>query len=140
MTLRRRRTALITAAVAMATAAAAGGLVTAFSAQAATGCQVSYSIASQWPGGFGANITITNYGDPINGWTLNWTFAAGQSVTQSWGFTANPASGAVTARNVSYNGTIAANASVSIGFQATHNGNSGTPTSFTLNGTACAGP
>jgi len=31
----------------------------------------------------------------------------------------------------------AANSSTSIGFQATHNGNTAEPTSFTLNGTAC---
>jgi acetylxylan esterase len=44
----------------------------------------------------------------------------------------------VTARNVSYNGSIAPNASVGIGFQATHTGNTGKPTSFTLNGSACS--
>ncbi len=31
----------------------------------------------------------------------------------------------MTARNVSYNGTIAPNASVDVGFQATHTGNTG---------------
>ncbi len=43
----------------------------------------------------------------------------------------------MTARNVSYNGTIAPNASVGIGFQATHTGNTAEPGSFTLNGAAC---
>jgi len=43
----------------------------------------------------------------------------------------------VTARNASYNGTIAAGGSISIGFQATHTGNTAAPTSFTLNGAAC---
>ena len=38
---------------------------------------------------------------------------------------------------MSYNATIPANGSVSIGFQATHTGNTGTPTSFTLNGATC---
>ena len=140
MNLRRRRTALITATVAMATAAAAGGLVTAFSAQAATGCQVSYSIASQWPGGFGANISITNFGDPINGWTLAWNFTAGQAITQSWGFTASPASGAVIARNADYTASIPTNGSVGGGFNGTWNSSSNpVPTSFTLNGTVCTG-
>jgi alpha-galactosidase len=44
----------------------------------------------------------------------------------------------VTARNVSYNGDLAPNASLTIGFQANHTGNTATPTSFTLNGTSCA--
>jgi acetylxylan esterase len=43
----------------------------------------------------------------------------------------------VTARNVSYNGAIAPNGSVSIGFQANHTGNTAKPTSFSLNGSAC---
>jgi hypothetical protein len=43
----------------------------------------------------------------------------------------------VTATNATYNGTIAPNASVGIGYQANHGGNSATPTAFTLNGTTC---
>ena len=43
----------------------------------------------------------------------------------------------MTASNVSYNATIAPGASTNIGFQATHTGNTGKPTSFTLNGTTC---
>lgn len=63
---------------------------------------------------------------------------AGQTITGGWNASYAPASGAVTARNVAYNATIAPNASVSIGFQATHTGNTGRPTSFTLNGSPCA--
>jgi acetylxylan esterase len=44
----------------------------------------------------------------------------------------------VTARNVTYNAAIAPNASVSIGFQATHTGNTAKPASFTLNGASCS--
>jgi acetylxylan esterase len=44
----------------------------------------------------------------------------------------------VTARNMSYNGTIAANGSQNFGFQATHNGNTAKPTAFTLNGSQCS--
>jgi hypothetical protein len=43
----------------------------------------------------------------------------------------------VTARNASYNAALAPNASVGIGFQATHTGDTGKPSSFTLNGSAC---
>jgi hypothetical protein len=136
---RRRQTALMTAAVATA-AAVVGGLVTATSAQAATGCQVSYSIASQWSGGFGANISITNFGTPINGWTLTWSFTAGQAVTQSWGFTASPASGTVSARNVDYTASIPTNGSVGMGFNGSWNNSANpVPTSFALTGTTCTG-
>ncbi|MEU7696590.1 cellulose binding domain-containing protein, partial [Microbispora hainanensis] len=43
----------------------------------------------------------------------------------------------VTARNMSYNGTIAPGSTTEIGFQATHTGNAGKPTAFTLNGNPC---
>jgi len=134
----RRRRALIT--IVATTATVAAGLVTAVSAQAATGCQVAYQAGSSWPGGFTANITITNLGDPINGWRLGWSFTAGQAVTQSWGFTANPASGNVVATNASYNASIPTNGSVGAGFNGSWNNSSNpAPTSFTLNGTVCTG-
>jgi len=49
-------------AAGVATALTAAGLTLAAttSAQAAAGCQVTYTVNSQWPGGFGANISITN--------------------------------------------------------------------------------
>ncbi|GIJ51434.1 hypothetical protein Val02_83200 [Virgisporangium aliadipatigenens] len=102
------------------------------------GCSVGYSV-NAWNTGFTASVTIANTGSsPINGWTLAFTLPAGQTISSGWNATYSPTSGAVTARNVSYNGTIAPGTSVSIGFQATHTGNTGKPTSFTLNGAACA--
>ncbi|GHE67647.1 hypothetical protein GCM10017771_91320 [Streptomyces capitiformicae] len=45
----------------------------------------------------------------------------------------------MTARNVvSHNATIVPGASVDIGFQATHMGNTAPPSSYTLNATVCA--
>ena len=41
-------------------------------------------MTGQWTGGFQGNVTITNLGDRINGWSLVWAFPAGQQVTQSW--------------------------------------------------------
>jgi len=58
-------------------------------------------------------------------------------ITGGWNATYSPTSGAVTATNVSYNAAIAAGGSVSIGFQANHTGDTGRPTSFTLNGATC---
>ncbi|GGR76098.1 hypothetical protein GCM10010169_20290 [Micromonospora fulviviridis] len=101
------------------------------------GCRVAYAV-NAWNTGLTASVTITNTAaTAVNGWSLAFTLPAGQTVTNGWNATYAPTSGAVTARNVSYNGTIAPNGSVDIGFQATHTGNTGKPTSFTLNGTAC---
>ncbi|GAA4719619.1 extracellular catalytic domain type 1 short-chain-length polyhydroxyalkanoate depolymerase [Phytohabitans rumicis] len=107
------------------------------SAPPAGGCRVGYTV-NAWNTGLTASVTITNGGSTaINGWTLAFTLPSGQTITNGWNATYTPTSGAVTARNVSYNGTIAPNASTNIGFQATHTGNTARPTAFTLNGTAC---
>ncbi|WLS44419.1 cellulose binding domain-containing protein [Micromonospora profundi] len=104
----------------------------------AGGCQVSYTV-NAWNNGLTAAISVTNTGSaPINGWSLAFTLPSGQTITGGWNATYSPTSGAVTARNVSYNGTIAPNTAVDIGFQATHSGNAGRPSAFTLNGAACA--
>ncbi|MFY1633546.1 PHB depolymerase family esterase [Solwaraspora sp. WMMB335] len=101
-------------------------------------CRVAYGV-NAWNTGLVASITITNTGTSgINGWTLAFTLPSGQSIISGWNATYSPSSGAISARNMSYNPTIAPNGSQSIGFQATHTGNSGRPSSFTLNGTPCA--
>jgi poly(hydroxyalkanoate) depolymerase family esterase len=101
-------------------------------------CRVAYTV-NAWNSGLTASITITNTSSTtVNGWTLAFTLPSGQSIVSGWNATYSPTSGAVSARNVSYNPTIAPNASVGIGFQATHTGNTGRPATFTLNGAACA--
>lgn len=102
-------------------------------------CSVAYSIASQWPGGFQGNVTITdNSARAIDGWVLTWTFADGQQVTQGWNGSFSQAGNAVTVTNASWNGSIAAGASASVGFQASLTGSSNhQPTDFALNGVAC---
>jgi endo-1,4-beta-xylanase len=100
-------------------------------------CRVT-DAASAWSTGLVANLTITNTGgSTVNGWALAFTLPGGQVITQGWNATYTPTSGAVTARNLSYNGTLAPGASTTLGFQASHTGNSASPTAYTLNGQAC---
>ncbi|AXI80248.1 glycoside hydrolase family 11 protein [Peterkaempfera bronchialis] len=104
------------------------------------GCKVAYN-PNSWPGGFTADVTITNTGSSaINGWNLGFTLPSGQSVANAWNANISPSSGAVTASNVSFNGQIPANGgTASFGFQGTWSGSSfSKPGSFTLNGTACS--
>jgi glucuronoarabinoxylan endo-1,4-beta-xylanase len=99
--------------------------------------RVAYTM-STWSSGFTAGISITNSGtSAINGWTLKFALPAGQVITSGWNATYAPTSGQVSATNVSYNGTLAPGATIDIGFQATHTGNTARPTAFTLNGVAC---
>src|SRR6478752_3293741 len=95
-----RRTAITVAAA--LTVVTAGVAVTAMANAAAAGCRVDYQVASQWQGGFGANVTITNLGDPVTGWTLTWFYAAGQTVTQAWNATVSQSGAQVSAVNVGY--------------------------------------
>jgi hypothetical protein len=119
---------------------ASAAVVVALPAGAATaGCSVSYAVSSQWQGGFGANVSITNLGDPLTSWTLTWSFSAGQTVTQAWNTSLTQSGSAVTAKNMSYNGSVATNGSVSFGFNGSWTGSNPAPTSFAVNGVACTG-
>ncbi|WP_329009393.1 PHB depolymerase family esterase [Micromonospora rifamycinica] len=101
-------------------------------------CRIGYTV-NAWNAGLTTEITITNSRDTgINGWNLAFTLPAGQTIISGWNATYSPTSGAVTATNASYNGSIAPGASVSIGFQANHTGNTAKPAFFTLNGSPCA--
>ncbi|MFC7529280.1 non-reducing end alpha-L-arabinofuranosidase family hydrolase [Actinoplanes sp. GCM10030250] len=106
---------------------------------AAAGCAVNYAVSSQWQGGFGASVSVTNLGDQLSGWSLTWSFGAGQTVTQAWNTTLTQSGSAVTAKNVGYNGTVATNATVSFGFNGAWNGSNPVPAGFALNGVACTG-
>jgi hypothetical protein len=102
-----------------------------------TGCRVTYG-TNVWNSGFTATVTVANTGSsPINGWALGFTLPGGQAITGSWSATLTGASGAITARNLSYNGTIPAGGSTSFGFQGTYSGSFAAPGAFTLNGSSC---
>ena len=134
---RYRRRRLVAAGVVLLTGAGFGA-ASATAASAAAGCQVRYTV-SQWSTGFTGNVTITNLGDPVNGWTLEWNYAGNQQITQSWNSTYTQAGQHVTLRNAAWNAGLATNASLDVGFNATFSGSNASPTAFTLNGVACTG-
>ncbi|WP_260478677.1 cellulase family glycosylhydrolase [Kibdelosporangium aridum] len=105
-------------------------------------CKVTYGATNWGSNGYTATVTITNTGaSAINGWTLAFTYAAGQRLTPpGWSATWTQSTGSadVTATNLTWNGTLAPNAAASIGFNGTHTGANPAPTSFSLNGNTCA--
>ncbi|MFI5908174.1 non-reducing end alpha-L-arabinofuranosidase family hydrolase [Dactylosporangium sp. NPDC051541] len=134
------RTRVLAAACAAGLAVAWGAAVlTAGPAQAAAGCRVDYAVASSWPGGFTANVTVTNYGEAVNGWRLTWSFGSGQSVTQLWGGTVAQSGAQVTVTNASYNASIPTNGTAAFGFNGSWTGANPVPAEFALNGTTCNG-
>ncbi|WP_444948278.1 rhamnogalacturonan lyase family protein [Micromonospora ureilytica] len=130
---------LILLAATTAATVVAGTLGTVVASAAAVGCRVDYQITNQWQGGFGANVTVTNLGDPVNGWAVTWSYAAGQQVTQAWNTAVTQSGAQVTARNVDHNVAIATNGSASFGFNGSWTGSNPVPSSFALNGTTCTG-
>ncbi|MEV6970991.1 cellulose-binding domain-containing protein [Hamadaea sp. NPDC051192] len=140
MSITRRRfiapTLVLTAGVTLI----AWGMTAPVAQAAATGCQVTYTVPSQWSGGFTANVEIKNLGDAVTSWNLKWTFpATGQAVAQGWNATYAQTGLQVTATNLSYNGAIATNGVTSIGFNGAWTSANPIPTGFTLNGVACTG-
>jgi Cellulose binding domain/Bacterial Ig domain len=101
-------------------------------------CKVSYQLASQWSGGMEVTIVITNTGTTaINGWTLKFAFPGDQQITDLWNGNFTQTSNQVMITNASWNGTIAPNGTVNLGFNGTWTSNDRSPTAFTLNGQLC---
>ncbi|MFI6507804.1 glycoside hydrolase family 6 protein [Streptosporangium sp. NPDC050855] len=128
------------AATTAALLVAAAGLATgqAATAHAAVSCDVAYS-TNDWQGGFTANVTLKNLGDPLNGWTLGFAFTGGQTLQQGWSATWAQTGTQVTAKNLAWNGTLATGASTSMGFNGISTGSNPKPTAFTVNGVTCGG-
>jgi endoglucanase len=102
-------------------------------------CQVTYAIVNQWNNGFQAEVTIKNTGaSAINGWTLAWSFANGQTIYQLWNGSYTQSGANVSVTNLSWNAGIPTNGTVNFGFLANRSSTNARPASFRLNGTNCS--
>ncbi|TNH29925.1 cellulose-binding protein, partial [Micromonospora orduensis] len=140
MTIFRARPALTLAVVAGLAAAvtATGTALLTGPATAAQGCRVDYT-PNQWPGGFTATIKISPGDTAVSGWTVTWTYAGDERVTNGWNATVSQSGSAVTARSLSYNSSVPAGGSAEFGVQGTVGSSGGAPTGFSLNGVPCNG-
>jgi cellulose 1,4-beta-cellobiosidase len=101
-------------------------------------CSVAYSLANSWSGGFQAQAVVKNTGSSaISGWTLGWTFGGDQKISSLWNGNVTQSGQAVSVTNASYNASIPAGGTATVGFTATDTSNP-TPTAFTLNGHSCS--
>ncbi|MGP2437164.1 glycosyl hydrolase family 18 protein [Streptomyces sp. JW3] len=106
-------------------------------AQAATAATATYTKASDWGTGFEGKWTVKNTGTTsLSSWTVEWDFPSGTSVTSAWDADVTSAGTHWTAKNKSWNGTLAPGASVSFGFNGS---GTGSPTGCKLNGGSCDG-
>jgi hypothetical protein len=108
-------------------------------AHAAAGCQVVYTVRSQWPTGFTGDLVVKNLGDALSSWNVTWQFAGNQQLQQSWNGDFTQTGNQVTIRNAPWNASLPSGATVNPGFNAGYSGTNVNPTSFSLNGTPCTG-
>ncbi|MEU9837275.1 cellulose binding domain-containing protein [Streptosporangium sp. NPDC048047] len=89
-------------------------------------CSATIETTNSWPGGFQSTVTVRAGSAPVDGWTVQWTWPGGQTISSLWSGTQTVSGSAVTVRNAPYNGSVAAGASTTFGFTA--NGAAATPT------------
>ncbi|MEU2283564.1 glycoside hydrolase family 18 chitinase [Streptomyces sp. NPDC013178] len=115
----------------------AGLVGLASSAQAATSATATYTKPQDWGTGFEGKWTVKNTGTTtLTSWTVEWDFPSGTAVTSAWDADVTSSGTHWTAKNKSWNGTLAPGASVSFGFNGT---GSGSPSNCRLNGGGCDG-
>ncbi|MFC3993976.1 cellulase family glycosylhydrolase [Actinoplanes siamensis] len=90
-------------------------------------CTAAYTVTGQWPGGFQGEVKVTAGSSAISGWTVTWTYANGQTVSNAWGATVTSSGSSITAKNVGYNGGLGAGASTSFGFLGSWTGTNSVP-------------
>lgn len=119
---------------------AAGGVtaLTATAASAAEGCSVEYTVVNEWQGGYQADVTVTNLGDPVSSWEVAWEFGSGQGISQAWNAQVTQSGSQVAASNVGWNGSLGTGGSANFGFIGS-GPSAPAPGSFTMNGVTCTG-
>jgi endoglucanase len=100
-------------------------------------CTATYHQDSAWQGGFQGSLTVKNTGSAaINSWQVTWTWPSGVTLGSGWNATVTQTGTAVTASAPTYAASLAAGASVTIGFTA--NGTASAPASVKLSGATCS--
>ncbi|MEY9862900.1 hypothetical protein ABH935_008548 [Catenulispora sp. GAS73] len=99
-----------------------------------------YSKTSDWGSGFQAQYVITNpMAVPLNTWSLQFSLPATEKITSIWGGTDTVSGTTHTVVGQSYDTTIAAGASITIGFDASNSGTYADPSACLLNSDPCDG-
>ncbi|MER5447909.1 endo-1,4-beta-xylanase [Streptomyces sp. NPDC002766] len=91
-------------------------------------CSATYSVQSQWNTGFTGQVTVSCSGASLSSWKANWTFGAGQQITQAWNATCTQSGSSVSCANASYNGSVPDGGSVTFGFNGSWSGSNPVPT------------
>ncbi|MFJ6194715.1 cellulose binding domain-containing protein [Micromonospora sp. NPDC092111] len=104
-------------------------------------CVVRLSSTTDWGNGWVGNVEIVNNGaNPVDGWTLTWSWpTTWQRVSSGWSGNWTQTGSTVTVTSTDDNRRIAGGGgSTTAGFVGAYSGPNVPPTMFTLNGTPCA--
>ncbi|MFD0001590.1 glycosyl hydrolase family 18 protein [Streptomyces sp. NPDC127178] len=106
-------------------------------AEAATSATATYAKTQDWGSGFEGKWTVKNTGTTaLSSWTVEWDFPSGTSVTSAWDADVTSSGTHWTAKNKSWNGSLAPGASVTFGFNGS---GTGSPANCKLNSGSCDG-
>jgi hypothetical protein len=133
---RKRNAILAGLGAAVATLLVAALTMTA-PAGAATTPTATFSKDSAWDTGYTARYTITAGSSAINGWKVEFDLPAGTTVGAFWDSLLTTSGNHYSFVNREYNGSVAAGASISFGFNV--GGGTASPTNCKLGGASCTG-
>jgi endoglucanase len=89
-------------------------------------CTASYATVNSYSGGFQGQVTVTAGSSAITQWTVTWTLASGQTISQLWNGTLTTSGSTATVKGLSWNSALAAGGQATFGFIGT--GTASTPT------------
>lgn len=72
-------------------------------------------------------ITVTAGSSAISGWTVTWRFDDGRAVSNGWNAAITTSGNVITARNLSYNGSLNPGANALFGILGTSSGPGSVP-------------
>jgi cellulase/cellobiase CelA1 len=106
------------------------------SGRPASAFKTEYAVRGRWPGGFNAELVLTNIGSqPVEGWTVRLRLPPDVRIGSVWSATVTQVPDAVILRSQPWNTYVAPGAAVHLGFEAT--GAAAAPSSCTVNGAPC---
>ncbi|WP_435877611.1 glycoside hydrolase family 9 protein [Streptomyces halstedii] len=101
-------------------------------------CEVTYS-SHPWSGGSTVSVRVENTGSaPVEPWSLTWLLPGEQKLSHTWSAEFEQHGRTVSARPLAWNRTLAPGAAVDFGFNTSATGAAADPSTFKLNGRACA--
>ena len=93
-------------------------------------CSAAYSVVSSWPGGFQGQVVVRNTGSAaLAGWHLGWAFPGSQQISNLWNGSYTQTGAAVTVTSASYDSSLPAGGTATVGFTATYTGSNSAPAS-----------